>query len=107
MEDDNLNPMLKPIMYTCATVFVTIMLVFGGCTMHSNTFDAERLKGQAEIERSKTEASIARSNAQLEEIQAIERLVTSGVNPIAARCAVMGWTNSEKETCLLAGADVN
>jgi len=74
--------------------------------MHSNTFDGERLRGEAEIERAQTEAAVAESNARLEEIKAIERLVNNGINPIAARCAVKGWSNYEKETCLLAGATV-
>ena len=109
MEDDNLtHPLLKTGIYTVTTVVVTLFLVFGGCTMHSNTFDAERLKGKAEIERAKTEASVAQSNAKLEEIKAIERLINSGTNPIAARCAVKGATGqSEREACLVVGVNVN
>ena len=105
-EDDLTHPLLKTGIYTVTAIIVTLFLVFGGCTMHSNTFDGERLRGKAEIERAKTEASVAKSKAQLEEVKAIERLVNSGINPVVARCAVKGWSNYEKETCLLAGATV-
>ena len=106
IEDDLTHPLLKTGIYTVTSIIVTLFLVFGGCTMHSNTFDAERLKGQAEIERAKTESSVAASKARMEEIKAIERLVAAGTHPIAARCAIKGYTERERETCLFAGADV-
>lgn len=108
MEDDNFtHPLLKIGIYTGTVIVLTLFTIFGGCSMHSNTFDGERLKGQAEIQRAKTEASVAESNTRLEEIKAIERLINSGTNPIAARCAVKGWTGSDRNACLLAGSKIN
>lgn len=109
MEDDLTHPLLKTGIYTGAAVVLTLFTIFASCTMHSNTFDGERLKGEAEIQRAKTEASIAESNAQLEEIKAIERLINSGTNPVAARCAVKGGGTSTdgRKTCLLIGVRVN
>ncbi len=104
MEDNFTHPLLKTGIYTVTAIILTLFTIFGGCSMHSNTFDGERLKGVAEIQRAKTEASIAESNAKLEEIKAIERLINSGTNPIAARCAVKGAVGtSEREACLLVG----
>ncbi len=104
LEKTELNPTIKFIVMIAASVIVALFTVMGGCSMHSNTFDGERLRGQAEIERTKTERSVAESNAEKEEILAIERLVYQGVNPIAARCAVKGneLANFGENICVLA-----
>lgn len=104
-DDDLTHPLLKVGIYIGTTIILTLFLIFGGCTMHSNTFDGERLKGKAEIERAITEREVAASQARLEEIKAIERLVNSGVGTVAARCAIKGWSPNDRNTCLLARAD--
>ena len=105
-EYDLTHPLLKTGIYVGGSIILTLFLVFGGCTMHSNTFDGERLRGEAEIERTITEREIAASKARQEDVATIERLVLNGTHPVAARCAVMGWNATGRETCLLAGADV-
>jgi len=54
LEKNELNPTIKFIVMVAASVIVALFAVMGGCSMHSNTFDGERLRGQAEIERTKT-----------------------------------------------------
>ena len=112
--EDLTHPLLKPAIHMGAAIFCTIVLTFGGCTMHSNMYDAERLAGEAEIERTLTERAIAQASAtkeqtladteaKREETLAIERLIGSGVNPVAARCAVKGWSTQDREACVLSG----
>jgi hypothetical protein len=107
METENHTPLLKPALYTAATVICIIIMTFAGCSMHSNTYDGERLKGEAEIQRAVTERAKAEAEARKEETLAIERLVGTGINPVAARCAVKGWSSQDREACVLAGAREN
>lgn len=116
--EDLTHPLLKTGIYSGASMFCILLLTFGSCTMHSNTYDGVRLAGEAEIERTLTERAIAESTAHKEqklaeteanreETLAIERLIGSGVNPVAARCAVKGWSTHDREACVLAGTRVN
>ena len=116
LEKVELNPHIKFIIKLVAGVIVSLFLIMSGCAMHSNTYDGERLQGDADVQRAITEArvaeveaqsriSIAESAAKKEETLAIERLIGKGVNPIAARCAVKGWSDSSRDTtCLVATA---
>jgi len=66
--------------------------------MHSNTFDEERRRADAEYELSRAEHTRASNEVELEKVKAIERLISKGTDPIAARCAVKGW-DSRDTTC--------
>ena len=93
-----LNRTVKFVMYIVSGILVTFFLVVGSCSMHSNTFDAERRSADAKYELARAERTRASLEADLEEIKAIERLVKNGTDPIAARCAVKGW-DSRDTTC--------
>ncbi len=114
LEKNELNPTIKFIVIAVSSTLLTMILIMGGCTAHSNTYDAERIQSETELQRVKMEASkaeaeanqairIAESNTKKETILAIERLIEGGTNPIAARCAISGWsTKSRDTTCELA-----
>lgn len=92
---------------------VLIVLSMTTCTMHSNTYDPERLREEAEIkkveveiERTKIDIQRAELAKEQAELNTIERLVKLGVNPIAARCGVHGWqsdrNNNDDTACIIA-----
>jgi hypothetical protein len=95
-------------------IFSTIMLMTT-CTMHSNTYDPERLREEAairqveaEIERIKVEVDREAIRARQEATKAIERLIAKGVNPVAARCGIKGWSlNTEEMPCIIAAGNDN
>ena len=68
---------------------LAILTLFGmlvGCTMHSNTYDAERLTAETELVK-------ARNQTEIEQYAAIERLIKAGVDPLEARCSILGTSN--------------
>ncbi len=93
-----LNRTVKFIIWAASAVILTFFLIVGSCSMHSNTFDAERRHADAEYEIARAEHTRASKEVALEEVKAIERLVNKGTDPIAARCAVKGW-DSRDTTC--------
>ncbi|KKM88816.1 hypothetical protein LCGC14_1254990 [marine sediment metagenome] len=93
-----LNRTVKFVMYVVSAVILTFFLIVGSCSMHSNTFDAERRHADAEYELARAEHTRANKEVQLEEVKTIERLINKGTDPIAARCAVKGW-DSRDTTC--------
>lgn len=97
---DVLNPSTKFFSYIGLAIAVVFLLTVGSCTMHSNTFDKDRILANAELERANAASIEASSKAELEQIKAIEALIQGGVDPIAARCAVMGWDRTDN-TCLM------
>ena len=91
--DEPLTDEQALIKLVCNTVFrsvVVIFLTFGGCTMHSNMYDDDRLLAEAELATAKGEATVKKAEAELEQIKAIERLVAAGIDPAGARCAIKG-----------------
>jgi len=94
-------------MYIASGTLICIFLFFTACTMHSNTYDTARSKAEAlvlkeevTIQRVKSQAATAiaeaKRDAEAKRLDAMERLVIKGINPLAARCAVEGW-NKESE----------
>ena len=91
--DEPLTDEQALIKLVCNTVFrsvVVIFLTFGGCTMHSNMYDDDRLLAEAALATAKGEASVKEAEAEFEQIKAIERLVAAGIDPAGARCAIKG-----------------
>ena len=84
-----------------------IVLVMGSCTMHSNTFDGERERAEAEQmkvqhENRKVQAEEAevKAVAQSKKTEAIKDLIEKGYNPVGVRCAIEGWSNqADREAC--------
>ncbi|KKK71783.1 hypothetical protein LCGC14_2910480 [marine sediment metagenome] len=93
-----LNRTVKFIAYVLSGVLLTFFLIVGSCSMHSNTFDAERRHADAAYELARAEHTRASNEVDLEKVKTIERLIKNGTDPIAARCAVKGW-DSRDTTC--------
>jgi hypothetical protein len=94
------------IKYIARLILVGVIIVFtivGGCTAHSNTYDADRKRAEAEYKAEAVKGEIARAEAEQAKIETIRKMtMDGGINPIAARCAVEGW-NDRSDTCKLIG----
>lgn len=96
-----------------ALVFGTVLLMTT-CTMHSNTYDPARLREEAairqveaEIERTRVEVERQQLAIQTERLKTLERLVKLGVNPVAARCGIMGGSLKNNTACIVAAGQQN
>lgn len=88
-------------------VFCFLVIVVGGCTAHSNTFDEARIRAEAELQKAQTEYTAAQNQIRIEEIAAIERLVKEGVNPFTAACGFQDFnrmTSGDISACAMVAA---
>lgn len=94
-------------MYLATGIVMGVFLLMTTCTIHSNTYDAERTKAEAlrmrqevALEERKTTAKIAIAGKKAEtekmQLETLERLVDKGLNPIAIRCAILGWSKKSE-----------
>ena len=69
--------------------FVAIAFILftsvSGCVMYVNSVEADQT-------RAETEQIKERSKIEKEKVDAISGLINKGINPIAARCAIKGYT---------------
>ena len=103
--------LIRLAMYIASGTVLCIFISFTACTMHSNTYDVARSKAEAlrlkeevliQMEKGKAKIRIAETkmDAEAKRLDAMERLVIKGINPLAARCAVEGWDKeSEGAIC--------
>ena len=95
------------VVYASVTAFSVLILSLTTCTIHMNTYNADEAKAnianteaQAKIELEENQQKHA---AEMERLNAIQKMIEDeGVNPIAARCAVVGWDNftaAEQSIC--------
>jgi len=104
--DEPLTDEQALIKLVCNTVFrsvVVIFLTFGGCTMHSNIYDDDRLLAEAELATAKGEATVKKAEAELEQIKAIERL-DKGLFP-GSFCKIVQDVNNREDYCSIFHAD--
>jgi len=77
---------------------VWIVFIFftsvSGCVMYSNSVETEQTK--AETEQIKEEAKTAKMK-----VDAISALIDKGINPIAARCAIVGYQPRASDPCII------
>jgi hypothetical protein len=116
VQPDDWKRIVNKGMWLAFATIITIMLMMTTCTMHSNTYDPARLREEAAIKQAETELATRELEAKKlgiqnegEKTKAIERLVRSGVNPVAARCAIMGksWKGNEDIACIIAASGGN
>lgn len=83
-----------------AGVIVLFILSVTSCTMHSNTYDAERLAEEAKIEQIEADKAKLRSEVEKQRITAMEKLIAEGKNPVAVRCAFQeSLSQQHRESC--------
>jgi len=92
VSDDDEVKMIRLAMYAVATVVIIFFLTVGGCTMHGHAYEAE-------VEAEVTKQIEAKAIADQMRIKALKDLIDSGVNPIAAHCAIEGWSNADAGRC--------
>lgn len=122
LEENNLKELdpdgrlLNKLMYVVAGVIIVIFLSMTTCTMHSNTYDPQRAKEETAEAEAKYKAAEADAEVQLakaklesqiasEKLKTLENMVKDGANPIAARCAIVGWEPDDVPCIVAAGKD--
>jgi len=59
-----------------------------GCVMYKNSVEAEQTKAKAELTKAQNQITVDQNRA-------IQELIEMDVNPIAARCAIMGFEETD------------
>jgi len=100
-----------------ASCFILFMLMLTTCSIHMNTFNAGEEKiesaqiiakakartaeilAEVDVQKAETQGEIdiakQEHEAEMERLKVVERLIKDqDVDPIAARCAVEGWSES-------------
>ncbi len=93
------------IIYAIAGTLCFMMLAMTSCAVHMNSFTPEEERAEVAITKAKTEAQIEMSKQNhLEEMarlkQVADLIKRDNLDPIAARCAVEGWTEETSNVCL-------
>lgn len=90
--------------FTCIALAVAFAVLVGGIVVyniHANVYMSRNLAAKAELVRAQAEVETKRSDA-------IQYLIDGSINPIAARCAIIGWSGPEETTiCALFTKEVN
>ena len=107
----NTNPLVDPeermITLAIKTIGVVLGILFLGistCSIHGNAYEADVISAKAKLAVEQTKQEEADAKVRIEKINAMERMVNSGVNPIAIRCMDKGWNNDN--TCLAVGLEI-
>ena len=88
VSDEDEVKMIQLVIYAVATVIIVFFLTVSGCTMHSHAYGPELAKEEtAQIQ--------AKALSDQQRIKALKELIDTGVNPVAARCAVYGYSGSD------------
>ena len=81
-------------------IFAVLSTSIAGCTMYSNSVEAEQIKANTEHQRIINEADIGVN-------EAILQLINKGINPIAARCAIKGFQSTDLCGTVINQQDIN
>lgn len=83
----------KYIVNAFAIVLSVLVLSIAGCEIKSMPYDEKESERKHALRVKEADRDMAANTA-------IENLIKGGTNPVAARCAVKGWNNSqENEMC--------
>lgn len=90
--------------FTCialAIAFTVFVSAIAAYNIHSTAYESETLAAEVELVR-------AQAELETKQNELIQNLIDDGVNPIAARCAIIGWSRTEQATlCAFFGKDDN
>jgi glycine cleavage system protein P-like pyridoxal-binding family len=100
----------RTIRFMSKLVAVTLLLIVAAmtsCTMHSNSYDAERLIEEAKVQQAENERTKMIEETKRRRIVATEALIKAGKNPVAVRCSLNpNLSRSEQENCHVLGLTI-
>ena len=76
-------------------IAIGVAICFLGLVFSISGFQAYNASKEASIINAETEQHKIRSVITIEQNQSIKKLIDDGINPIAARCAVIGWETTQ------------
>lgn len=71
----------------CAVAFIVFVGSIAVYNIHANVYESQNTAAETELVQ-------ARMKLGSEQNEAIQALIGSGTNPIAARCAIVGWVRA-------------
>mgnify|MGYP000742822313 CR=1 FL=1 len=84
-----------------AIVVTILFLSVTTCTVHMNSYNPDEARAEAATAAVGIQVSQQKHTEEMARLKMVEELIaTHKVDPIAARCAVEGWTLTTKEVCL-------
>jgi hypothetical protein len=101
-QDSEESRTIKFVARVVAGTVIAVIAIVGGCSMHGHVYEADNIRAEAAVQAEKTKAAAAEYEADKAKTDAIASMVNSGVNPIAAKCAVNGWMSND-DTCMAIG----
>ncbi len=84
----------KAVSIALAVAFIVFVGSIAAYNIHANVYKSQNTAAETELVQ-------ARMKLESEQNEAIQTLIGDGVNPIAARCAIVGWVR-ESSTSLCA-----
>lgn len=72
---------------SCAVAFIVFVGAIASYNIHANVYQSQNIAAETELVQ-------ARMKLGSEQNEAIQALISDEVNPIAARCAIVGWRSS-------------
>ncbi|KKM70274.1 hypothetical protein LCGC14_1442460 [marine sediment metagenome] len=81
----------KAISVALAVAFIVFVGSIAVYNIHANVVESQNIAAEAELVRAKMELGSKQNGS-------IQDLIDSGTNPIAARCAIVGWRGTEQTT---------
>lgn len=74
----------KAVCIASAIAFTVFVGSIAAYNIHANVYESQNIAAKTELVR-------AQMKLGFEQNEAIQDLISDGVNPIAARCAIVGW----------------
>jgi len=94
ISDQEEAKIIKMAIYAATGFLVLVILSMTTCTMHSNAYEADVVREETGQVIAQTEVSKLKLKQAEMETMAIKALVDRGVHPLAARCAISGYSSS-------------
>lgn len=88
---------------TLGLVTALFILISGlaGCQINKQSHESAVIDAETELVRARTELELKQNETILE-------LIDASINPVAARCAIVGWSGPEQTSlCAFFGKDDN
>ena len=100
MDDLITSQIVKPICVASCIIFSVLIIGASTCSVIVAPETTKQAESVNQLQRQQIEAERTRQ-------QAIKELINDGVDPIIARCAVMGWNPNDSVVCATRGMTSN